>query len=67
MPKADTQEYYDELIEKFHGTKFVMMHDNGSVSVGSNVDEALNYLAWMEEVAQKIYRASLIGDVQWIG
>ena len=44
-----------------------MLHGNGCISVADNVDNALNYLAWMEEVAQKIYRASLIGEVKFIG
>ncbi len=64
---SNTQDYYDEVIEKFHGSPFVMLHGNGCISVADNVDNALNYLAWMEEVAQKIYRASLIGEVKFIG
>lgn len=67
MAPAKTQAYYDEIIEKFHGTQFVMMHSNGAVATGDNVDNALNYLAWMEEVAQKITLASLVGDLHYIG
>lgn len=42
------------------------MKDFGAVAIADNVDNALNYLAWMEEVAQKIVRAELIGDIKWI-
>ena len=65
-PHSHTQEYFDEVIEKFHGTQFVLLKDFGSISVADNVDNALNYLAWMEEVCQKIVRAEMIGDIQWI-
>ena len=65
-PHSHTQEYFDEVIEKFHGTKFVLLKDFGSVALADNVDNALNHLAWMEEVCQKIVRAELIGDIQWI-
>ena len=67
MEPAKTQAYYDEVVEKFHGTQFVMMHNNGCIATGDNVDTALNYLAWMEEVAQKITLASLVGDLHYIG
>ena len=60
------KEYFDEVIEKFHGTQFVLLKDFGSIAVADNVDNALNYLAWMEEVCQKIVRAEMIGDIQWI-
>ena len=65
-PPSHTQEYFDEVVEKFHGTQFVLLKDFGSISVADNVDNALNYLAWMEEVCQKIVRAEMIGDIQWI-
>ena len=65
-PPSHTQEYFDEVIEKFHGTQFVLLKDFGSVAVADNVDNALNYLAWMEEVCQKIVRAEMIGEIQWI-
>ena len=44
----------------------MLLKDFGSISVADNVDNALNYLAWMEEVCQKIVRAEMIGDIQWI-
>ncbi len=67
MEPAKTQAYYDEVIEKFHGTQFVMLHNNGCIATGDNVDNAINYLSWMEEVAQKITYASMIGDLHYIG
>ncbi len=65
-PPSHTQAYFDEVVDKFHGTQFVLLKDFGSISVADNVDNALNYLAWMEEVCQKIVRAEMIGDIQWI-
>lgn len=67
MEPAMTQEYFDEVVKKFHGTQFVMLHDNGCIATGDNVDNAINYLSWMEEVAQKITLASFIGKVHYIG
>lgn len=67
MAPEKSQKYYDEIVEKFHGTQFVMCYDNGCIATGDNVDNAINYLSWMEEVAQKITYASLIGDIHYIG
>lgn len=66
MEPEKTPAYYDEVIRRFHNTQFVMLHNNGCIALGDNVDNAINYLSWMEEVAQKITLASLIGDVQYI-
>ena len=67
MKPEKSQAYYDEIVEKFHGTQFVMLHDNGCIATGDNVDNAINYLSWMEEVAQKITYASFIGKIHYIG
>ncbi len=67
MNPAHTTAYYNEVVEKFHETNFVLLYNNGCIATGDNVDNAINYLAWMEEVAQKITLASFIGDLHYIG
>ena len=42
------------------------MYDFGTIAVGANIDNAINYIAWMESVAQKITLASMIGHVNTI-
>lgn len=67
MEPEKSQKYYDEIIEKFHNTQFVMCYNNGCIATGDNVDNTINYLSWIEEVAQKITYASFIGDIHYIG
>lgn len=67
MEPEKSKKYYDEIVEKFHGSQFVMLYNNGCIATGDNVDNAINYLSWIEEVAQKITYASFIGDIHYIG
>ena len=47
--------------------KYVLLHNFGSLAVGDNIDNAFNYLAWMESVTRKITLASMIGELHTIG
>lgn len=67
MEPEKSQAYYDEVIKKFGGTQFVMLHNNGCIAIGDNIDNTINFLSWMEEVAQKITLASMVGDLHYIG
>lgn len=65
-PPSDTDAYRAEVVEKLANEKCVMLYDNGIVCVADNVDNAINYVAWMESVAEKILLARLIGEVKTI-
>ncbi|NLY90445.1 MAG: class II aldolase/adducin family protein [Firmicutes bacterium] len=61
-----TKEYINEVVEKLGDQIYVLLYHFGSLSVGANVDHAINYLAWMESVARKITHASMIGELKYI-
>ena len=46
---------------QLEGRKAALLHEFGAVAVAGTVDRAINYLAWLESVARKTLRASLIG------
>ena len=66
MAPSMTQAYFDEVVRVLADQKFVMLYNFGTISVGDNVDNAINYLAWMESVAEKITLASMIGELNHI-
>ena len=56
-PSMD-ESYFDEVIRHLKQEKYVLLH---------NMDNAFNYLAWMESVTRKITLASMIGELHTIG
>ncbi|MDP4110330.1 MAG: hypothetical protein Q8878_09925, partial [Bacillota bacterium] len=67
MQPAMTKEYFSEVTKKLANQKYVLLYDFGSIAVGNNIDNAINYLAWMESVTRKITLASMIGKLRIIG
>ena len=65
-PSMD-ESYFDEVIRHLKQEKYVLLHNFGSLAVGDNMDNAFNYLAWMESVTRKITLASMIGELHTIG
>ena len=65
-PSMD-EAYFDEVIRHLKQEKYVLLHNFGSLAVGDNIDNAFNYLAWMESVTRKITLASMIGELHTIG
>ena len=65
-PSMD-EAYFDEVIRHLKQEKYVLLHNFGSLAVGDNMDNAFNYLAWMESVTRKITLASMIGELHTIG
>jgi L-fuculose-phosphate aldolase len=65
-PSAD-KAYYAEIIKKLKEEKFVLLYRCGALSVADNIDNAINYLAWMESVSEKFVLASMIGTPHLIG
>lgn len=61
-----TQAYFDEVTEKLGSQIYVLLYNFGSLAVGANVDNAINYLAWVESVARKITQAAVIGELNYI-
>ncbi|MEG2287789.1 MAG: class II aldolase/adducin family protein, partial [Ruthenibacterium sp.] len=43
-----------------------LLYNNGTVSVANNIDNAINYLAWMESVSKKVSRGAKIGNLNYI-
>ena len=65
-PSMD-ESYFDEVIRHLKQEKYVLLHNFGSLAVGDNMDNAFNYLAWMESVTRKITLVSMIGELHTIG
>lgn len=65
-PSMD-EAYFGEVIRHLKQEKYVLLHNFGSLAVGDNMDNAFNYLAWMESVTRKITLASMIGELHTIG
>ena len=65
-PSMD-EAYFDEVIRHLKQEKYVLLHNFGSLAVGDNMDNAFNYLAWMESVTRKITLASMIGELLTLG
>lgn len=65
-PSMD-EAYFGEVIRHLKQEKYVLLHNFGSLAVGDNIDNAFNYLAWMESVTRKITLASMIGELHTIG
>lgn len=65
-PSMD-EAYFDKVIRHLKQEKYVLLHNFGSLAVGDNMDNAFNYLAWMESVTRKITLASMIGELHTIG
>ena len=63
---ADTEEYRNEVVKVLADQICVMLYNGGIICVGSNIDNVINYIAWMESVAEKIALAELIGEVKTI-
>ncbi len=63
---AMTEEYYQEVVDVLADQICVLLYNGGIVCVGDNVDNVINYVAWMESVAEKIALAELIGEVKTI-
>ena len=63
---ADTDEYRQEVVDALADQICVMMYNGGIICAGNNVDNVINYIAWMESVAEKIALAELIGEVKTI-
>ena len=63
---ARTEAYYREVVEALADQKCVMLYNGGIICVGDNIDNVINYVAWMESVAEKIALAELIGEVKTI-
>ena len=63
---AATEAYYREVVETLADQKCVMLYNGGIICVGDNIDNVINYVAWMESVAEKIALAELIGEVETI-
>ena len=63
---AATEAYYREVVETLPDQKCVMLYNGGIICVGDNIDNVINYVAWMESVAEKIALAELIGEVETI-
>lgn len=61
-----TDAYFNEVIQKLGNQIYVFLYNFGSLAVGSNVDNTINYLAWIESVARKITHASVIGELKFI-
>ncbi len=61
-----SEAYYREVVENLADQKCVMLYNGGLIAIGDNIDNAINYLAWMESVAEKVVLARLIGDVKTI-
>ncbi len=61
------ESYYKELLKKLGNEKFVLLYRYGALSVADNIDNAINYLAWMESVSEKFVLASMIGTPHLIG
>ena len=61
-----TDAYFKEVVEKLGDQIYVFLYNFGSLAVGANVDNTINYLAWVESVARKITQASVIGDLNYI-
>ncbi len=57
-----TEAYFNEVIEKLGDQIYVFLYDFGSLAVGANIDNTINYLAWVESVARKVTHASLLGE-----
>lgn len=66
VPPAQTEEYYAEVVRVLADQKCVMLYNGGIICVGDNVDNVINYVAWMDSTAEKIALAELIGDVKTI-
>ena len=56
-----SDEYCEKVVAALEGRKAALLHEFGAVAVAGTVDRAINYLAWLESVARKTLRASLIG------
>ncbi len=67
VPPAMDVAYFAEVVRKLKQEKYVLLYDFGTLAVGDNIDNAINYLAWMESVAKKITLASMIGELHTIG
>lgn len=60
------EEYYADVVAALGSRNTVILKNNGVIAVAENADRAINYLAWIEAVARKAVRASLIGKVNII-
>lgn len=63
---AQTEEYYQKVVDALADQICVLLYNGGIVCVGDNIDNVINYVAWMESVAEKIALAELIGEVKTI-
>lgn len=61
-----TDDYFREVIEKLGDQIYVFLYNFGSLAVGANVDNTINYLAWVESVARKATHASFLGSLNYI-
>lgn len=65
-PSMD-EAYFAQVVKHLKQEKYVLLRNFGSLAVGDNMDNAFNYLAWMESVTRKITLASMIGELHAIG
>ncbi len=61
-----TEAYYEEVVTALADQRSVLLYNGGIICVGANIDNAINYVAWMDSVAEKIALAELIGEVKTI-